>query len=321
MRLETKRLILRPWQESDAEDLYRYASNPEVGPMAGCAHTSVENSREIIKGVLSAPETYAVVLKNLGHTVGSIGLMIGGARNPGLPETEAEVGYWIGVPFWGQGLISEAVREIIRYAFEDLQFERLWCGYFDGNVKSKRVQEKCGFTYHHTIKAIPCPLMGDSRTEHFTCLQKDNWTLETRKLESNEINDALSLVWEVFLQFEAPEYSEEGIDEFRRTLDDPERIGRMKFYGAIEKNQIVGVLAMRSPQHISFFFVKADHHHRGIGKKLFNTMKKDYELQEFTVNSSPCAVEIYKHLGFIPTDKEQLTNGIRYTPMIYEEAE
>lgn len=322
MNLETKRLILRPWQESDAEDLYRYASSPEVGPIAGWPiHTSVENSLEIIKAVLLKPETYAVVLKSEGRVAGSIGLMIGNENHMGLPDTEGEIGYWIGVPFWGQGLISEAVREIIRYAFEDLHLEKLWCGYFDGNMKSKRVQEKCGFTYHHTIKDIPCPLMGDIRTEHITCLPKDNWIVETRKLENHEINDALSLVWDVFMQFEAPEYSKEGIDEFRRTLDDSERIGRMKFYGAIENNQIVGVLAMRSPQHISFFFVKADHHHRGIGKKLFKNMKKDYELQVFTVNSSPYAVEIYKHLGFVPTNIEQLTNGIRHTPMKYEEVE
>ena len=66
MTLETERLILRPWEEGDAEDLYRYASNPDVGPIAGWpVHTSVENSREIIREVLSAPETYAVV--HVGH--------------------------------------------------------------------------------------------------------------------------------------------------------------------------------------------------------------------------------------------------------------
>ena len=80
MMLETERLILRCWEESDAEDLYKYASNPDVGPIAGWAvHASVENSREIIKGVLSEPETYAAVLKETGHPVGSIGLMIGKA--------------------------------------------------------------------------------------------------------------------------------------------------------------------------------------------------------------------------------------------------
>ena len=95
--LETERLLLRPWEERDAEDLYRYASHPDVGPIAGWSvHTSVENSREIIREVLSATETYAVVLKENGHPVGSIGLMIGETSNIGLPKTEGEIGYWIG---------------------------------------------------------------------------------------------------------------------------------------------------------------------------------------------------------------------------------
>jgi len=65
--------------------------------------------------------------------------------NIGLPDSEAEIGYWIGVPFWGQGLIPEAVRALMHYAFNELNMNKLWCGYFDGNEKLKKVQEKCGF--------------------------------------------------------------------------------------------------------------------------------------------------------------------------------
>jgi len=119
MILETKRLILRPWQESDVEDLYRYARSPEIGPIAGWpVHTSVENSLEIIKAVLSKPETYVVVLKSKGHAVGSIGLMIGDASPMDLPDTEGEIGYWLGVPFWGQGFIPTDLEQLtkgIRY--------------------------------------------------------------------------------------------------------------------------------------------------------------------------------------------------------------
>ena len=90
--LETERLILRCWNESDAEDLYKYASNPDVGPIAGWpVHTSVENSKDIIKGVLSEPDTYAVVLKETGHPVGSIGLMRGESSNIGISDMEAEL--------------------------------------------------------------------------------------------------------------------------------------------------------------------------------------------------------------------------------------
>ena len=136
MILETERLILRPWEEKDANDLFQYASNPEVGPVAGWpVHTSIENSREIIKSYFSAPEIYAIVLKETLQPVGSIGLMIGSVSDKGIPDTEAEIGYWIGVPYWGQGLIPEAVREIMRHGFNDLNFEKMWCGYFDGNTK------------------------------------------------------------------------------------------------------------------------------------------------------------------------------------------
>jgi RimJ/RimL family protein N-acetyltransferase len=122
MVLETERLILRPWEEADAEECYKYAKDPQVGPIAGWAvHTSVDNSREIIQTVLSAPETYAVVLKATGFPVGSIGLMLGRESNIGLPDTEGEIGYWIGVPYWGQGLIPEAVCELMKYGFEELK--------------------------------------------------------------------------------------------------------------------------------------------------------------------------------------------------------
>ena len=68
----------------------------------------------------------------------------------------------------------EAVQELIRHGFEDLKLKRLWCGYFDGNIKSRRVQEKCGFVYHHTNKDIYWKLMDDIRTEHITCLEPDS---------------------------------------------------------------------------------------------------------------------------------------------------
>ena len=171
--LETKRLILRPWREEDAEALYRYAKDPEVGPAAGWpAHTDVENSRAVIRDVLSAPETYAVCLKTDGNPIGSVGLH----RNDlAQREDEYELGYWIGKPFWGQGLIPEAARELLRYAFEDLGMQTVWCGYYDGNVKSRRVQDKLGFTYHHTTEGIEVPLLGEIRTGHAMIMTRAMW--------------------------------------------------------------------------------------------------------------------------------------------------
>ena len=103
MALTTTRLILRLWCEDDAEELYKYASDPDVGTPAGWPpHTSVENSREIIRTVLAAPETYAVCLKSDGKPIGSVGLHRNDLADH---DDEYELGYWIGKPFWGQGLI------------------------------------------------------------------------------------------------------------------------------------------------------------------------------------------------------------------------
>lgn len=87
---------------------------------------------------------------------------------------EAEIGYWIGRPFWGQGLIPEAVRRLLRRCFEDLGMTAVWCGYYDGNTKSCRVMEKCGFRFHHTEEGKTSPL-GDVRTEHFMRMTKEEW--------------------------------------------------------------------------------------------------------------------------------------------------
>ncbi len=174
--IKTNRLILRPWHEEDAEALYKYASDPDVGPIAGWPpHTSVENSLEIIRTVFSAPETYAVVLKDTGEPVGCCGIMFSNSiHTADMREGKAEIGYWIGKPYWGQGLIPEAVKALVSRCFHDLALDAVWCGYYEGNTKSQRVCEKCGFKYHHTNRNIASPL-GDKRTEHFHIMSKEDY--------------------------------------------------------------------------------------------------------------------------------------------------
>ncbi|GEM_PF-143535 len=180
--LQTGRLILRPWEESDAENLYKYAKDPAIGPPAGWKpHESVEESREIIKNVLNGPEAYAVCLKEDGKPIGAIELMLGGSSVNELKNNdECELGYWIAKPFWGQGLIPEAAKELLRRAFEDLEISKVWCGYYDGNEKSKRVQEKLGFKYQYTNDGVFVPAFNETRTEHMSCITKEEW-------ENNEI--------------------------------------------------------------------------------------------------------------------------------------
>ena len=174
--IETERLILRPWREEDAESLFKYAQNPDVGLIAGWPpHTSVENSREIIRTVFSTPGIYAVVLKATNEPIGCCGVMFSNSLNSvDMDNREAEIGYWIGKPYWGQGLIPEAVKALLSRCFNEFHLETVWCSFYDGNVKSKRVCEKSGFIYHHTNKDITSPL-GDKRTEHFYIMTKEDF--------------------------------------------------------------------------------------------------------------------------------------------------
>lgn len=139
--------------------------------------------------------------------------------------------------------------------------------------------------------------------------------MKIRKILKEEMKDALDLVWRVFLEYEAPDYTEEGVEEFKRTINDIDWVNAREFYGAFNKNQLLGVIAIKDISHIALFFVDGKYHKQGIGKKLYNKAELLNNKGYFTVNSSPYAHEVYKHLGFIDTDIEQCVNGLRFYPM------
>jgi RimJ/RimL family protein N-acetyltransferase len=175
--LETERLILRPWKDSDAQDLYKYASDPAIGDGAGFSpHRSADDSLNIIRNVLNRSEAYAVCLKEDGRPIGAVELMLNGA------DDECELGYWVAKPFWGRGIIPEACRELLRRAFEDLGKNRIWCGYYDGNENSRHVQEKLGFKYQFTKDGVDVPQLGEIRCEHISCITKEEWENENTRI-------------------------------------------------------------------------------------------------------------------------------------------
>ena len=136
-----------------------------------------------------------------------------------------------------------------------------------------------------------------------------------REILKEEMNEALDLVWKVFLEFEAPDYTEEGIKEFRKALDDKNWVATRDFFGAFENDKLLGVIATKDRNHIALFFVDGKYHKQGIGRRLYEKVKGLNKDGFFTVNSSPYAHEVYKHLGFVDTDQEQSINGLRFYPM------
>lgn len=176
MHLETERLILRPWTEADAESLYEYAKDPDVGTPAGWpAHKSVAESLDVIRNVFTGIECYAICEKESGKAIGAIELKMKGHTDMTDRDDECELGYWLGKPFWGRGYMPEAARELLRHGFEELGMTTIWCGYYDGNEKSKRVQEKLGFVYYHTCNEVPVPLMNEVRVGHMNYLTRERW--------------------------------------------------------------------------------------------------------------------------------------------------
>ena len=174
--LVTDRLYLRKWTEYDAEALYRYASDPAVGPIAGWPpHQSVSESLSVIQNVFCGEQAYAICFKTENKPIGAIELKLNGHTDMTDRDDECELGYWLGKPFWGRGIMPEAVREMIRHGFEDIGMNKIWCGYYEGNTKSKRVQEKCGFRYQWTTYDVDVPLMQEKRTGHVNCLTKEEW--------------------------------------------------------------------------------------------------------------------------------------------------
>lgn len=148
--LETERLILRGWLETDLDDLYEYASVDGVGEMAGWPHhESLEISMGILQTFIARNEIFAIEFKENNKVIGSLGIENSWARDDerfkhlGLRE----LGYAMSKDYWGRGIMPEAVRAVIKWCFEDLGLDAVTCGHFSFNDQSRRVIEKCGFTY------------------------------------------------------------------------------------------------------------------------------------------------------------------------------
>jgi len=142
------------------------------------------------------------------------------------------------------------------------------------------------------------------------------------EISHDKLYETLELVRDVFMEFEAPDYSDEGIEEFLRFLDPVEITDMLEEYKlriwiCEYNNKVVGMIAARE-EHINLLFVGGEHHRRGIARRLLEIMTDYYKPPVITVNSSPYAVEAYRRMGFTETGPEQEVCGIRFIPMVRE---
>ncbi len=204
VRLETERLILRPWEPADATDMFEYSSVHGVGEMAGWVHHgSLEVSQKIIDMFRRGKKTFALELKENGKVIGSLGIEELDPDPVGEGRLGRELGYVLSKEYWGRGLMPEAVRAVISYCFDTLHLDYLTCGHFSQNHQSSRVIEKCGFicfgesqikTDYGTVETsvnyiLFNPKQFPEPTVDISNVQIDTQRLLLRPLQQNDLND------------------------------------------------------------------------------------------------------------------------------------
>lgn len=176
--LQTERLILRDFEESDAADVFAYAQSANVGPAAGWPpHRDEEESLRIVRMFIQAGDVWALVDRATGKVIGSLGLHQDGKRD--YPHAKM-IGYVLSEAYWGQGLMPEAVKAVMQHAFEDLGVQILSAMYFPFNLKSRRVMEKCGMKYEGTLRMAMRVYSGEIYDEVCFSITRDEW-LEQNK--------------------------------------------------------------------------------------------------------------------------------------------
>ncbi len=309
---------IRKWSIADAKNLAAALSNKKVleNLRDGLPYPYTERDAEdYINTMLSSDpnSTFAYAIDIDGAAVGSIGAF----RQGNIHFRTAELGYYLDERYWGKKVMTEAVRQICKKIFDETDILRIYAEPFAYNIGSRRVLEKAGFSLEGILKNNAVK-NGQVLDMAMYSLTREPYTI--RQLTEDEFPGALSLVWQVFSEYDSPLYSQEGTEELKKSLRDEKYLAGIVYYGAFNGKTLMGVIGIRGEeQHICFFFVKGDYHRKGIGTSLFKHLRSIYSSGTITVNASPYGLPFYKALGFIPTHKEQTVNGIRFTPMMYSE--
>ena len=147
--LETSRLVLRKWRMTDAEDLFDIMKSPSVIMGGWKLHSDINMSVEVLKEYVESNERWAIELKSNGKVIGSIRVYSDTNRGKFYAKS---INYVLSEEYRGNGYMTEAVRRIIKYLFEEKNVDLISAFHYPDNIKSKKVLENCGFEYEITIE-------------------------------------------------------------------------------------------------------------------------------------------------------------------------
>lgn len=277
---DTDRLNFRLWRENDAEALYKYASDERVSEMAlWPRHTSVEMSRQIIRDFFMPNEhTFAMVLKETDEPIGCIGLVPVGAEHYEPLANEREVGYWIGFPYWGKGLTTEALKSLIEFCRNNLRLDSLLITTDAANKASQRVAEKCGFINFAEY---------DNNGTLSKAFRLSLSSLAIRKFEDGKRNfmDLLLI-------------GDESEDMIMKYLD------RGQLYiGSIDNKDVAVIVTVEYDDgsiEIKNLAVDAAYRRRGIGRRMLEYVEKIHSNRKIILGTgeTPSTLRFYQSCGY-----------------------
>ena len=298
--LHTGRMILRPWRQTDLDDLYAYASVDGVGQMAGWKpHESKEESQIILDMFIGHKKTFA--LEYQGKVIGSLG--IEQYNEDHFPESAdkkcREIGYVLSKEYWGQGLMPEAVKEVIRYLFEEVGLDVIFCGHFLWNKQSQRVQEKCGFK-HYAFDTYETKV-DTTEEDEVNILTREDWQTASIVIRdyttfdrSEIMNLYTSVGWTNYTDH--PQMLEKAYKNSLCTLGAYTAQGRL-----------VGIIrAVGDGASILFIqdiIVLPEFQRKGIGTDLLRAIIRRYPdvyQTELMTDNTDKTIAFYKSLGFTP---------------------
>lgn len=191
-KLSTERLILREWRQADLPQFYNNCKNAKVGPLAGWKpHGAIEDSEKILNMFIEADETWAIVLKDGGKLIGSVGLHSDKSRVD--IDKVKSLGYVLAEEYWGRGYMPEACKEVIRFGFEELELKLISVAHFPFNSQSKRVIQKCGFVYEGTSRyAFKRPYDDTVLDQCIYSMTKDEYAVNRKVNHSGSLQKDMS---------------------------------------------------------------------------------------------------------------------------------